>query len=499
MWNIVVGPPGTGKTTYLLNKTEELIETGFAPNKIGYLAFTRKAANEALSRAVQKFNLDPDDLPYFRTIHSLCYQSLNLGRADVMAGNNYRELGEFLGEKINHSWNMLEGSIRVTTTADKMLFLENIGRNQCLNHKTQYNKTNPDFSWRHYDWFCRSYQKYKETRFLVDYTDMLEKFIASKNTPKLDVLFIDEAQDLSALQWDCVTKLANDVEHVYIAGDDDQAIFKWAGADVKKFINLKGNVIQLKKSYRIPKSVHKVAQNIIKRVKERRPKEWIPREEEGSIQYHRSYEHIDFSEGDWLILARNNYLLNNVQNHLRALGYLYQRQNNLSVNEKLLLAIRAWEMLRKGEAISFDRVKMIYSYMSAGKGIERGKKRLTHADEESFYTMENLKNGQGLLVDSVWHEAFDRLGVKEREYLISCLRRNEKTNTPRIKLATIHASKGGEADNVVLLTDLAGSTWDELTRNPDTENRTFYVGITRTRQNLNVIQSSTSKYFTIAY
>ena len=56
MWNIVIGPPGTGKTTFLLNKTEELLEKGFAPNKIGYLAFTRTAANEALTRAVQKFN-----------------------------------------------------------------------------------------------------------------------------------------------------------------------------------------------------------------------------------------------------------------------------------------------------------------------------------------------------------------------------------------------------------------------------------------------------------
>ena len=87
------------------------------------------------------------------------------------------------------------------------------------------------------------------------------------------------------------------------------------------------------------------------------------------------------------------------------------------------------------------------------------------------------------MVDSVWHESFDRLGV----------------STPRIKLATIHASKGGESENVVLLTDLAGSTWDELTHNPDTENRTFYVGITRTKQNLHVIQPTTNKYFTIAY
>ena len=77
MWNIVVGPPGTGKTTFLLNEVEKHLGKGTRPERIAYLAFTRKAAREALDRAVEKFILDPKDLPYFRTIHSLCYHQLN--------------------------------------------------------------------------------------------------------------------------------------------------------------------------------------------------------------------------------------------------------------------------------------------------------------------------------------------------------------------------------------------------------------------------------------
>ncbi len=46
MKTIVLGPPGTGKTTTLLNKVEEhLKETD--PNKIGFFSFTQKAAYEA--------------------------------------------------------------------------------------------------------------------------------------------------------------------------------------------------------------------------------------------------------------------------------------------------------------------------------------------------------------------------------------------------------------------------------------------------------------------
>ena len=67
-WNIVLGPPGTGKTTYLLNTVEKLFSSGIQPNELGYLAFTKKAANEALTRAVDKFEYEPDELIYFRTV-----------------------------------------------------------------------------------------------------------------------------------------------------------------------------------------------------------------------------------------------------------------------------------------------------------------------------------------------------------------------------------------------------------------------------------------------
>ena len=41
-WNIVLGPPGTGKTTYLLNTVENLFDKGIAPYELAYVAFTKK-------------------------------------------------------------------------------------------------------------------------------------------------------------------------------------------------------------------------------------------------------------------------------------------------------------------------------------------------------------------------------------------------------------------------------------------------------------------------
>ncbi len=71
----VFGPPGSGKTTYLLNQVETELENGVSPARIGYFSFTRKAANEARDRAIAKFpHLNAKtDFPYFRTLHSLAF------------------------------------------------------------------------------------------------------------------------------------------------------------------------------------------------------------------------------------------------------------------------------------------------------------------------------------------------------------------------------------------------------------------------------------------
>ena len=69
---------------------------------------------------------------------------------------------------------------------------------------------------------------------------MLEQFCYRELAPKLEVVFIDEAQDLSPLQWKMVHLLEANSKEMFVAGDDDQAIFRYAGADVDYFIGLEG-------------------------------------------------------------------------------------------------------------------------------------------------------------------------------------------------------------------------------------------------------------------
>ena len=104
--HIVIGPPGTGKTTYLKNKVQELIKSGACvPNQeIGYFSFTVKAAEEIRDRSydlMKYINKEQVKImfPYFSTLHSLAYRRLQLQQSQIMDDNDYAELSRLTGHE----------------------------------------------------------------------------------------------------------------------------------------------------------------------------------------------------------------------------------------------------------------------------------------------------------------------------------------------------------------------------------------------------------------
>ena len=483
--NIVLGPPGTGKTTKLLNLVEQHLNEGIRPEHIGYLAFTRKAADEAAERAFAKFNYTREDLPYFRTIHSLCFQQLNLKRSDVMTKTHYQELGEMLGLEVDGGVDMGEGQVFGMRTGDKLFFLENMARVKQKDLKEIYNEYNDDdINWFELERLSRALVSYKEKRKIIDYTDMLMKCLKIATFPKLRILFVDEAQDLSAIQWNIINEVGKETEVVYIAGDDDQAIYRWAGADVNQFIKLEGKSTVLNKSYRVPSSIWDLATKLSLRISSRIKKEFKPTEETGEVRWYMDPEDVDISQGTWYLLARNGYMLNQLENICIKNGYPFTIVGRRSpLSSEALQAIRFWTRLSKGESIVGSGIKLIYKYMvtRCPRGI----------NPEGYYTISdfNLKPG-------IWHERLNKIDTKRREYYIMLLKRGENLDQdPRIKISTIHGVKGGEADNVMLLTDIAPRTYREMHSLPDDEIRVFYVAVTRAKKSLHIVQPNTNMYF----
>lgn len=69
---------------------------------------------------------------------------------------------------------------------------------------------------------------------------------------------------------------------------------------------------------------------------------------------------------------------------------------------------------------------------------------------------------------------------------------NEFINT-KIKLSTIHSAKGAEADNVIIYTDVSPATYEHI--DEDKEHRVWYVGITRAKKMLYIIEPQTSYFY----
>lgn len=498
---LILGPPGTGKTTRSLNIVEEELAAGIPPNRIAYISFTKKAVEEASGRAMERFNYKRADLPFFRTLHSLCYGLLHLRRTDVMAKQHMLELGEMLGYKFSTRTITPEDGFPVDGDGgDKLLFIDSLARNRCVTLEEQWHEINDQstdiFELRRLRDGLKTYKAFHN---LFDYTDMLEHVVKEKRTVDVDVVIIDEAQDLSRLQWEACRVLFAKAQRVYIAGDDDQSIFKWAGADVEQFLSLGGKREVLGISYRLPRAIHRLACNVISRVKHRFDKQWAARDEEGCVDHLPHIDAVDFEqEGTTLLLARNAYLLNDAEALLRKSGRIYAtRYGDSSVSDNHYSAIRAWERLRKGVAISGYEAGCVYDQLRAGKGIARGFKGSIAFDMDSMYTMQDLRDNFGLIAEGIWHDALDGIALNTREYYLTCMRGGAKLNeTPRIRISTIHAAKGGEADNVILLTSMAQKTYNQYQREPDDEQRVFYVGMTRAKKRLTMIDARNDMGFT---
>ena len=481
-----MGPPGTGKTTTLLNEVDRYLKQT-DPDKIGYFSFTQKAAHEARDRAMSKFNLSEDDLPYFRTLHSLAFRRLGIKKEDVMQRRHYEDLGNKTGYNLDYNEYDNEHTGLFTTKSD-LLRIVQMAKLRNITPERQYNlkEHTQDITIQQLKQFVSDLNQYKKDYTLIDFTDMITEFIKSDKSPKFDVVFIDEAQDLSLSQWDMARSIWDKTGDTFIAGDDDQAIFRWAGADVDSFITQTGKIMQLTQSYRIPQVVHDVASRIVNKIQNRLPKEWRPKTQRGLLSYYDDFEQVNMKQGNWLVLARTRFMLNDLEDHLYSQGLYYENKFKTNKEQDLYKAIIDWEDVRKGVDINYEQVLRIASYMSPK---HYQKEELKYLDKDSTYNMNDLINKRGLKTHKVWYEAFDDAPEKKVRYIRRMRENGEKLNSkPRIVLSTIHGVKGGEQDNVVLLTDLSRNTQRNYEQNPDDENRLFYVGATRTKNHLHIIR-----------
>ena len=154
-----------------------------------------------------RFEVSQRDLRYFRTLHSLCFLQLGLSKESVLGTRDLRELNDKLNLRLSGSLSSDDGHISGISKDDRLLFIENLSRMRQVPLQTQWQEVDDVVGWFELERFARGLKLFKNDRLLIDYTDMLQVFLERGAAPKLDVMFVDEAQDLSPLQWKIVQKL----------------------------------------------------------------------------------------------------------------------------------------------------------------------------------------------------------------------------------------------------------------------------------------------------
>lgn len=495
---IYFGPPGTGKTTTLLQRLEEHLKDKVPPERIAFLTFTRRARQEAVERVERVLGVKAKDLPYFRTIHSMAFRALRLKDGDVMGKKQYDDFGKTMGVEFGKAATSELAAEGLTSAAkgDALLAIDTLARLRGCTVREAWQGARSDIEWPTVDHFARSYAVYKREHAMLDFTDVLLEFARSDIELPVDVAFVDEAQDLSTLQWLCALQASQAARIQYVAGDDDQAIYKWAGADVQSFMALPGDRVVLDKSYRLPALVHALSSRVIRRVKQRVPKQFTSRPAVGKVKTHANVEALPLdAPGSWLWLVRNRYLLQPLREHLLQRGLVYSEHGTSSVSAKDRDVIYDWERLRTGKALDVERVRDVYAYLRSGEQLKRGHKLLPKVPEGAQLTISELRAEHGLLVPdddrAAWFTVMDSISLARRTYYRKLLRTHGTLKlSPTVQLETIHGAKGAEADNVALFLEQSRRTWDEAQREPDDEHRVWYVGVTRAREALHVVHAA---------
>jgi superfamily I DNA/RNA helicase len=177
---LVLGGPGCGKTTRLLDIVAEEMQAGVPASAIAFVTFTKAAATEAKERAAARFTLDAEvDLPWFRTIHSLAYARLGIGRDEVMDRRDWKEFGEIVGETLTGNWDPNDGIAPSSgrEVGDSMLRVVDFAATTMVTLEEAWHRMDEFVDWHRLLRFAEALRLYKLDSDKLDFSDMLRLYI----------------------------------------------------------------------------------------------------------------------------------------------------------------------------------------------------------------------------------------------------------------------------------------------------------------------------------
>lgn len=472
---MIYGPPGTGKTTTL--KGIILEETRNPGCVIRVVSHTKAAAAEILSRLTEEEKGRVDLRA--GTVHSFAFGLAGCKKVGVVDWMKLRELSNATGIPIAGRQITDADETGQNDVGDEYLAVYGLAKAKRISYEDAYEASPRPGTEGQFLYFCDAYDRWKDQNGFYDFNDMLTMAIGE--AMHSDVLIVDEAQDLSPAQWQLVRQWAGSASKVYVAGDDDQAIYVWGGADPQGMQSFEkefnGARRVLDQSYRVPALVHSLAASIIETVQGRVDKQYRPRNEIGDLARCTSMGDVKFKNGESvMILYRNHSLRKDIEDFLLAQNILHTFDNGGRSMLQTEYAYVAREYL--------DKTPWTLIPTSVRKSLS---KVYSSADIDKFVLTDNWPYDP-LTSYRIPPRIKDALQGIRRAH--GCIPHPDDHRL--VHLSSIHGSKGREADHVVLINGLSGKSMQSWDTDQDNERRVFYVAVTRAKHRLTVVAGENS-------
>lgn len=537
----IYGPPGTGKTTRLARLTR----TAHAHHgdRVLIASLTNAAASEIRGR----------DLPLSRhrvgTLHHHAYQALNGGVVFTKALGSWNDAYP--------AWAISAGSAK--QRAAGLIPPEDDDEvtphdDPSVDNDALYGELRGDALLQRYDilrhlmrprelWdldlreFARAWEDWKHETDVLDFTDMIACAYRDCARPfgHIEAGIFDEVQDFSRLELALVDRWSQSMESVALAGDDDQAIYTWRGADPSAFVGFDADQTEvLDQSYRMPSAIHAFSQRWIAQLPERANKPFRPRDAIGSVDSTtcsfgaESADHLiesaerHLADGKTvMLLAPCAYMLDAVIAAARRHGLPfhnpYRRRNGrwnplgvtngIGAKDRLLAYLRPDPDVWGDEARMWDGSDIARWAKPLRAEVLSGRNAAAELDGDYPVSLDWLEAH----VPAKWREllavtpaAYERAlnpsQVKPLVFPLAVAHRRGAAalrGDPQLIVGTIHSVKGGECDVVYLAPDLSAQGWTSYRADPAETIRQFYVGMTRAKESLVVtapMRRSGSRY-----
>lgn len=537
---VLLGPPGTGKTTELMGIVADLLAAGVLPERIAFVSYSRAAVAEARDRVVAKTGIEAKRWPQFRTLHSTWSRARGMKAEQFLTAADMRRFaaGDWKGGDARDGFEL---DARDESSEDAYIEEgEKPGKDAPLRAALEWCRAsmvspeqgiprlrNPQRERDRYIDFCKQYALFRSAVSKYDHTDILEQALYERLRIDCDALIVDEAQDLSPLQQATLAPTLAVVPRAWVAGDDDQAIYEFQGASPRWLISLTRNQAWttriLGKSWRCPEQVRAAAAQITDRLQERAAKDYAPRDGAGVYTTGATWDEaiaaMRNGHSGAFALARTKRGCQRLTSTLRReeIAYISERGGRSPLDPRGLrgLVDVLHDIHRGRPIVASAAAKTLLSPSCPGEGgkartgvVARGGKTAIKAWAERLGASEvtiDLQGASALGLDRAmsiepwallasvrsWPQSAGD-AANDLQWLRSLWdRHGGRWPAHMVTVTTWHGSKGREADLVVIDPALPYPAAKALDRGgdlADTEHRCAYVALTRARRAAMVIE-----------